>query len=363
MSFSQHKEETRTISTVTLIKVVVFAVVIWFFYFIRDILALLFVALILSSALSPWVASMERRKVPRIISILLIYLCIIGILLFVLYLIIPPLSQEYTAFVLNFPEYSNQITNFIHQYNPEINVVEQVRKSLSALQSNLPQLAGQLFVKIYDIIKGFLGVFLVFVVTFYMVIEEEIIRKTVRLVTPNRYHSYIEEMVIRVQKKIGQWFRGQMILCLIIFSITYVGLMLLGVKYALTLALIAGLTEFFPVIGPAIGAVPALFIAFTQSPLLALWVLFLYWIIQRLENDLIVPRVMKYAVGINPLVSIIAILIGGKIGGIAGILLAVPVATILMTITSDFFDNDEDENEESVQIKKSTQEGSVSPHM
>ncbi len=359
---ARERSEMITVSTLTFIKILIIGGALWFFYYIWEVIALLFVSLVFASALSPWVASMERRKIPRVAGILLIYLSLIALLLLVIVLLIPPLSTEYTALVAAFPDYTDAILRFVHSYSPELNILDQLKKGLSFVQSSIPELAGHVFSKIFDVLRGFLGLFLVFVVTFYMVVEEEMIKKTLRLMTPGRYHSYIDEMVFKVQHKIGLWLRGQMTLCFIIFAITYIGLSLLGVKYALTLALVAGLTEFFPVIGPTIGAIPSLFIAFGQAPLLAVWVLLLYIIVQRMENDFLVPRIMQLTVGMNPLISIIALLIGGKIAGLVGILLAIPVATILMTILSDFIGIPNGEEQPvSRQKNQTVHEGGVLP--
>jgi predicted PurR-regulated permease PerM len=151
-------------------------------------------------------------------------------------------------------------------------------------------------------------------------------------------------LIARMQEKIGRWLRGQLLLSLIIFLMTYAGLTILGVRYALVLALFAGVTELIPYIGPFIGLVPALFIALTQSPIVALGVLVLYIIIQQLENYVIVPKVMQRAVGLNPIVIIVAMLVGAKMAGILGIILAVPVATALSVAVGDLFELKRDED-------------------
>jgi predicted PurR-regulated permease PerM len=139
----------------------------------------------------------------------------------------------------------------------------------------------------------------------------------------------------RVQRKMGLWLRGQLILCLIIFALTYLGLSILGVKYALILALIAGLTEFIPYLGPFLGGVPAVFLAFTQSPTLAIFVAILYIIVQQIENNFLTPKIMEKAVGLNPIVSIAAIMVGFSIGGVIGALLSIPVATAAVVVIQD----------------------------
>ena len=311
-----------------------------FFYFIRDVLGILFVALIFSSALSPWVSSMEHRGIPRSLGILLIYLSMLGIVSLAIVLLIPPLVNEYNQLALRFPEYSQRIIQSLNEVSPGIDIFQEFKRLFASIQSSIVPVAGGVLTRLFDLIGGLVTFFLVFVVTFYMIAEENVIRKALHSLTPVNAQPYIDELIGKIQRKTGLWLRGQMVLSFLIFLVVFLGLSVLGVEYALILAIIAGLTEFMPIIGPIIGSIPALFIAFNQDPLLALWVLALYWLVQRLENDLLVPRVMQKAVGINPLVSIIALLIGGKIGGIVGILLAIPVATVIMTITLDLLGHD-----------------------
>jgi predicted PurR-regulated permease PerM len=156
------------------------------------------------------------------------------------------------------------------------------------------------------------------------------------------------QLVNRMQGKIGLWIRGQLILSLIIFSLTFLGLSILGVNYALVLALIAGLTEFVPYLGPTIAAIPAIFLAFTQSPMLALFVLALYYIIQMVENHIIVPKLMQKVVGLNPVISIMVLLVGFKLAGILGAILAIPVVTIASVFLKDLFEKKDRMSEDAV---------------
>ena len=341
MKFIQENEQTLTvnISTLTFLKILLIIGILAFVYFIRDILAILFIALLLSSALSPWVQTMESRKIPRVAGIFLIYFSILSVFALAIVLLIPPLVEQFNELSLTFPSYSDHFVRVLQGYSPDINIVDQMKRLFVSIQSSLLDVASGIFLKIFDILKGLVAFFLVFVVTFYMVVEESMMRLALKSLTPIQYHPFAERLLGKIQKKIGLWLRGQAILSLIIFFLSFIGLSILGVHYALVLALVAGLTEFMPLIGPIIGAIPAIFIAFNQDPMLALWVLLLYILIQRLENDLLVPRVMQQAVGLNPLVSIISLLIGAKFGGIIGILLAIPVATVCAAIATEFFGN------------------------
>jgi len=227
---------------------------------------------------------------------------------------------------------------FVRQ-NGGPDVVGQLKQFIGEIQSNSFQFAGTIFSKIFNVLSGLVALLIVCVVTFYMVVEEGVIKKAIHSMAPQKYHESIDDLTAKIQKKIGLWLRGQFILCFIIFVLCFIGLTVLGVKYALILALFAGLTEFVPILGPILGSIPAIFVAFNQTPILALFVFLLYFLVQRMENDFLVPTVMQKAVGVNPLVSIIALLIGGKLGGIVGVLLAIPVVTVIGVVL-DFFTSD-----------------------
>ncbi|MEI6597353.1 MAG: AI-2E family transporter, partial [bacterium] len=179
---------------------------------------------------------------------------------------------------------------------------------------------------------------LVFVLTFYMTVEEQATKRLVRSLVPLKHQPYLTNLMNRMQDKIGLWLRGQLILSLVIFVLVWIGLTILGVKYAVVLALLAGVMEIVPYLGPIISAIPAVFIAFTQYPMLAVGVLILYYLIQFAENHILVPQVMRRTVGLNPVITIVALLVGAKIAGILGIALAVPVTTAIGVAVGDFLD-------------------------
>jgi len=139
----------------------------------------------------------------------------------------------------------------------------------------------------------------------------------------------------KIEYRLGGWIRGQVLLCTMIGIACYVGLRLLGIEYALPLALIAAVLEIVPVIGPIISAIPAVIIAYVTSPSLAIAVIALYTLIQQLEYHLIVPSVMKTAVGLKPIVTIIALMVGGKLLGIAGAVLAIPILIVIMELSEE----------------------------
>jgi predicted PurR-regulated permease PerM len=174
------------------------------------------------------------------------------------------------------------------------------------------------------------------VLTFYLVVEQNAVKKIIKSFTPEERQELILQIYRRIQQRLGWWLRGQVILAFIIGFLAYIGLLILRVDYPAILALVAGVTEIIPYLGPIVGAIPAVFIAFFQSPVKALLVIILYYIIQWTENNVIVPKVMQKATGLNPIVVIVAIMIGAKVAGIFGVLLAVPVATALNIVVEEY---------------------------
>jgi len=329
------------ISTFTIIKIILVFIVFYFLFLIREILAMLFVSLIFSSAVDPWVDFMEKRKIPRGVGILIIYLVMFAVVGGVIGLLIPPIIEQTNDLMENFPQiFEKVISAFssLKEYSISHGLLDEVKENFGTISDNLQNAAGGLFSTVSGIFSGIFTFFLVLVITFYMVVEENALKKIVWSIAPKKHQVYIMKLVNRMQQKVGLWLRGQLILSLIIFLLTYSALLLLDVKYALVLALIAGLTEFVPYLGPILASIPAIFLSFTQAPSLAIFVAIVYYIIQLVENNIIVPKLMQKVVGLNPIVSIAVLMIGFKVAGVIGAILSIPVATAVNVFIKDIFE-------------------------
>lgn len=337
----QSKKVTFDISTKTIFRILLIAVLVAFLFFIRDIVIIVFVSLILSAAFNPWVDWMQKHKIPRGLGILFIYIGAFLVIGLSVYLIIPPIIFELNDLISNFPVYwtsfSSNFENF-SQFVDSKGLGDNLNNMLTSMQSSVGNFAGGFLGKIYSFFDGIFSVFMIIVLTFYFTVQDKYWKKGLQYLVSEKNKEYFAGLVGRMQEKIGHWLRGQLILCVIIFLMSYLGLSVLGVKYASVLALFSGIMEFIPFIGPFLSAIPAIFIGLTQSPMLGLLVLILYVVIQQLENLIIVPNVMKRAVGLNPIIIIIVMLIGARIAGILGILLAVPVTTAASVAVKDYIE-------------------------
>jgi predicted PurR-regulated permease PerM len=335
-----------SVSTATILKVIGILVALAFLFFIRDILLVFFVALIFASAFGPWVDWLNRKKIPRSIGMLSIYLIALFIVSLVVFLIVPPIAQQTGELSKNFPRYMDGIAKNFSAFkglSTQIKSFDSLSQGLNKISENFQANAGNVFETLKGIFGGIVSFFLMLVITFYMAVEENAMSKIIMSTVRYKHQPYILGLISRMQKKIGLWLRGQFILCFTVGLMIFIGLEILHVKYALVLAIIAGITEFVPYLGPIIGAIPAVFLAFTVSPALGLVVAVFYYFVQLTENHILVPKIMQKTVGLNPVVSIAVLLIGFKLAGIPGAILSIPVATAASVVIEDMLEKNADE--------------------
>ena len=335
------------ISTLTIIKVLVVFLLLYFLFLVRDIVLILFISLVFASAINPWVNAMQKKKIPRPVGMLLIYLALAIIISSIIYLIVPPIVTQIGDLAKNFPFYLGKLSSYFSTLKGYTNQYESlggVSTALDSLKTTLSDSASGVFTTVTGIFGGIFTFFLILVITFYMVVEENSMKKIIWSTVPLAHQPYALKLIGRMQEKIGRWLTGQLILCSIVGITSFLGLYILGVKYALMLGLVAFAAQFIPYIGPLLGGIPAVFLAFSQSHLLAVFVIIYYYAFHFLESSILVPKVMQKAVGLNPIVSIAAILIGFQLAGVVGAILSIPVATSINMVVHDLFGAKKPEN-------------------
>lgn len=322
------RKVTFDVSYVTFVKIIAIALLLVILYLLRELILIILVAVVLASGLDSWIDSLQKKRIPRWLSALFILVFLAAVFVGVVYLLVPPIISQTQQLIQVLPDYFKLLLERLGKTN--LVSPESAMQGLKEIINNVgSKFSATIFGTFSSLIKGIFSVLLVFVLTFYFTVEENRVKKLIKFLVPADHKGYVDDLVSRIQLQIGKWFRGQLLLCAIIGVMTFVVLQFMGVQYALVLAILAGILEIVPYIGPIAGAIPAVFLAFTQSPLLGILVIIAFVLIQQLENHLIVPNVMKRVVGLDPLIIILAILIFGKIAGIWGMLLAVPVATAL----------------------------------
>ena len=278
----------------------------WALWEVRSALMLVYISALVAIGLSPLVNAMERKRlmrqrVPRWAAILVIYLCIIGVIVAVAVLIIPPIIMQARGLAMEFPRLLHQGQQWLINHGlltREISAQEAVQQTAggSGAQDTIGLIAGAVF----GFVGGVFGLITMLVLTFYFLVDSSGLVNVFMRLFPREKRAQVEDACRRVTKKVSAWLGGQLLLGGIIGSTAAVGLFLMGVPFFYVLALIAGLGEMIPTVGPILSAVPAIAVALSVKPTLALGVIAFFFAQQQLENHLLVPKIMQRQVGISP---------------------------------------------------------------
>ncbi len=362
---SKQEKMEFTISTATMARFIAITVLLLlvaaFLYEIRDILIIFFVSLLFAAALDPMVDALERKRIPRALGVILIY---IGILLFLGLLIsnlLPIVANEVSElavkaqdFIVNLVKGNIELPSYLERIRPtlkrmfegvDVSQIGNYKDFLLKIASSLSDVAGNVFNAIIVVFNGFFNAILVLVLTFLMTVDESGIDKFILSLFPDRHAVYIKQKSDAIKEKMGYWLRGQIVLCIVVGVLVYIGFLIVGlfttnVEYAATIALVAGFTELIPYVGPFLAWIIALPVVANQSLMLIVWMTVVMYIVQFLENNVIVPVVMHRAVGISPIFIMFAMLVGFSFLGILGMVLAVPVATAVAIFVKDYADRE-----------------------
>ncbi len=319
---------------------------------IGEILTLFFVALLFSAALNPSVNALEKRKIPRGVSVLIVFAVMITAIVFFVSKLVPLVAIQLVELaknlggLLSLDQLENAKYPFSKTIQPLLNdflsnvdqetVINQLKESLEGIAQELQSFAGNAFSTVKALFNGVANFIMVLILTFFLVVDEKGVVNFFISLFPSKHAKYIIEKTEVIQHKVGYWLRGQIILMIVMFFVTWIGFTIIGVDFALTLAMIAGLAEIIPVLGPILAAIPALLVAFNESFFLVFWTLGFIAVIQQMEGSLLVPLIMRKAVGLSPIIVILAMLIGFKTLGVLGAIIAIPVTTALSIFVKDY---------------------------
>ncbi len=309
------------ISHRTIIFGFLFFIFLKFLWEVKDLLFSLVIAFIIMSALKPLVKGLMRIKIPRLISTIIVYCLFLASFIYLLIFILPPILREIVSLAMVLP---GVIVNIWPDLRSYINF------------NSLFQLAPNLTDNLFKAVSSFFGNVVFFISTlffgFYFLMDESFIRTILIRFFSEKKTESVASIFDQVEKRLSYWFWGELALMFSVGLLSYIGFNLIGLKYALPLAVLAGLLEIVPNLGPTISAIPAIIIGLSNSLFLGLAALAVSFIVQQLENNLIVPLIMNKATGFNPIIILISLIIGGKIGGVLGLLLSLPILIILETI-------------------------------
>ncbi len=352
------------ISLGIVIKTLIVLVIVFLLYQLLDLVLVVLTAVVIASAIEPLIKWFHRYKINRLFSVIITYIGVVLIFAGLLYFFIPSVLNEASNLLSNAPKYLDSLTLWNPLNDVKLADTNKITTGLSVGLDSSKQIIGDissggLQLSVFgDLINRFqsltaedssgliniasgifggaLSFILIIVLSFYLAVQEGGVEKFLKIITPIRHEAYIINLWKRSQQKIGYWMQGQLLLAIVVGVLVYLGLMILGIQNALILAVMAGALEIIPYFGPILSAIPAILFGFTGGGLtMAFLVLGLFVIIQQFENHLIYPLVVKKVVGVSPIVVILALIIGAKFAGFLGILLSVPITSVLMEFIDD----------------------------
>ena len=335
------RSDARALIRYALTGLALTVMLLWAAYLVRGALLLIYVAALVAIGISPVVSRLERRRLrgrrrlPRWFAILEVYLLLIVVLVLLGALVVPPLIDQARAFWTAIPDLLHRAQQWLIERGllaRELTFTEAVQQTTN---SGGTDAVSAVVGAVSGFVGGVFGLLTILILAFYLLLDSSKLFRTFVSLFPKSERPRVEDACRRVSDQVSAWLAGQIFLAIIIGTTAALGLIALGVPYFYVLALIAGLGEMIPVVGPIVAAIPAVAVALTVSPTTALLVAIFFLIQQQVENHVLVPKVMERQVGVSAGIVIIALLIGGSLLGIVGAILAVPTAAILQVVLQE----------------------------
>jgi predicted PurR-regulated permease PerM len=323
--------------------------IIWAAFLVREVLLLIYMSGLLAIGFSPIVRLIERqralpvgtRRFPRWLAILVLYLFIIGVLVGIGFLIVPPVVQQARQLWGAIPDMFASAQAFLIQKGLLSEPLTMQEAVARAPVSKGGDAVSTVYGAVAGVVGGIFGLLTILILTFYILVEADQLRATLLRLFPADRRARVAVVSRDITVKVSAWLVGQLTLGAIIGGSSALGLWLIGVPFFYVLALISGIGELIPVVGPILSAVPAIAVASSISLKTVLFVLIFFVVQQQFENHVLVPKVMERQVGVSAVTVIVSLLIGGKLLGIVGAILAVPTAAILQVVFTELTSRDE----------------------
>ncbi|MCE9643887.1 AI-2E family transporter [Candidatus Parcubacteria bacterium] len=341
------ERETLVISSGSILRVILFVLLFAALFYLRDIALIILTSVVLGSAIEPGVTWFKRHRIGRLPAVIIIYLLVAIIFVGLFYFFLPPVLDDIVGFLGTLPQILPQELSTLGFSTANAPLLAEqgaggfmdvlsLQQFFDEFRSVVSGLSGGVVSVTSLVFGGLLSLILIAVLSFYFAVQETGVDDFLEVVTPARHQEYILGLWKRAQVKIGLWMQGQLLLGLIVGVLTYLGLTILGVPYALLFAILIVFFELIPVFGPILAATPAVIVAFSAGGAqLGLMTAALYLIIQQFESHLIYPLVVRKVVGVPPILVIISLIVGAKLAGFLGILISVPVAAAMKEYLDD----------------------------
>ncbi len=311
------------------------------YVFLRSILAPFIIAMIISYVLNPVVTMLHERKVPRTAAVLLIYAVFCAVLAVILVNVIPMFKEQMDELNRHVPDLTYRAESLVSDLNNTSFLPDSIRdgmnKSIYQMEKKLSDTVSHFINNIGSVVNAVFIAFIIPFLAFYILKDFDLFERTVITYVPKSHRKHTVRLLKDIDTALGSYIRGQFIVCIIVGILAYIGYIIVGLPYPLLLASIVSVTNIIPYLGPFFGAAPALLVASTISMKMVLFVVIVNMACQVLEGNVVSPQVVGRTLHIHPLAIIFALLVGGEIAGIVGMILAVPIFAALKVIVQHIF--------------------------
>tara|TARA_Y100000310_G_C20698841_1_gene827791 strand:- start:3909 stop:4937 length:1029 start_codon:yes stop_codon:yes gene_type:complete len=329
-----NQEKVLDISWGTIVKLAVAGLVLYILFLTKDILVWVLFGLILSILFDPAIDFLQKMRVPRVLGTMGVYFVFFGILAFIIWGTAPLFVNEIQRFSRLFPQYFETLAPILQGLG--VAAFSDVQSFFDALSGGFQALSSNIFNALFAIFGGIFSTIFVLSIAIFLSLEEKSIERTIGLLFPKRHEAFALDLWARSQRKVSGWFASRLITSIFVGIATYLTLILFNVQYPFSLALLAFVLNFIPIIGPLITGLLITLIVVLDSPLKAVFILIAFVLIQQIEGNILTPLLTKRFLGIPPALVLIALAVGGELWGIMGAILAIPLVGILFEFLRDF---------------------------
>ncbi len=338
-----NNQNTLDISWEAIFKIFAAAVCFYILFLIKDIIIWFIFALIVSILFNPAIDWLQKKRVPRVVSVVFIYLAIFGILTYLIYTFTPLFVSEIKNIPSLLPQYFEKISPLFRDLG--VKAFDNADSFVGILGEDLQAITSNVFNAFFAIFGGIFSTMFVVTMAIFLSLEENVIEKSLILFFPKKQERYVLNLWTRCQKKVSGWFLTRVIASLFVGSFCYIAFWMLDVEYPFSLGLLSGVLNFIPIVGPVITSVLIFFIIVVSSFPKAVFALIAFTLIQQIENNILTPVVSQKFVGLSPVLVLAALSIGCVLWGILGAILVIPLVGIIFELVKDFLEKRKTESE------------------
>lgn len=331
-----NNEKILDISWETIFKLFIGAIIFYLLYSIRNIIIWFIFAIIISILLEPLIDFLTRRKIPKLISVIFIYFIIFGLISLLLYFTVPILTAEIKEFAKILPQYFEKISPPLEGLG--FQALKDIKTFTDLVSKNLERMTETIFNAIAAIFGGVLATFTIFSISLFLSLEEKPVERALQVIFPKKYEATLLDIWSRCKSRVSGWFLSRILGCLFVGIFSYLSFFIFNVKYPFALAILAGVIDFLPIVGPVLAGIIIFITVSLTSFWKAIFVLITFILIQQIENGILLPALTKKFVGLSPVIVLLALAIGGILWGFWGAILAIPFFGILFEFTKEFFE-------------------------